>query len=420
MKTLKMLKDESGAALLMAAFAVMMLIGIAFEIIEESMVDYVVSAQAVNRVKSYYAAKAGVDRALLHIQLYRKAQAMFGSQLQDPSILDQIWRFDVTWPLVIPKSASAVDRDAIKSNAGDSLMKDSYAARIESESAKIDINDLGSPNKVIADSVTKQLMQIINNKVEHDELFAKKYRGFEFQRLFNNIADWIDEDKESRNGGDESALYADREPQSDFLPPNGPFKTLQELHQVADMNDDIYELLAPYLTVYGSKGININYAKKEVLMSLSPQITEDRANKIIEARNDPKRGPFKNEEDFMQFLATLGIRDNPFRDSKDGKDAKTPLLFDAEYNFRITSTGFAGKASQTIVAITFDSDRVKDRLKAVMASASPTPPPAQPTPQHDAQGNPIPPQPTPTPAPDKKEPPKIPTDKPQIVYWNES
>src|SRR5262249_55936777 len=150
----------------------------------------------------------------------------------------------------------------------------------------------------------------------------------------------------------------------DFIPPNQALKTIQELHMIAGMDDELYDLLSPRLTVYGSKGINVNYANKEVLMSLTPAITAERADKIIEGRNDSNRGPFKNEEDFVQFLNGLGIGNNPFRE---GDQLKVPLLFDTEYNFRVRSTGRAGKSQRDITAIVFDTDRVKDRLREVLA-----------------------------------------------------
>ena len=131
---------------------------------------------------------------------------------------------------------------------------------------------------------------------------------------------------------------------------------------VAGMTDDFYEALAPRVTVYGSKGINVNYANEKTLESLSPAINAEAAKKIVEARSS-SRGPFKNMDDFVGYLATIGISSNPFND---GKEEKVPLIFDNEQNFRITSTGVAGKMNRKIVAIVYDFDRVKSRLSGIL------------------------------------------------------
>jgi general secretion pathway protein K len=402
-----MLNQESGVALMMAIFTVTLLSVFAIELMYESGVEYAVTAHSVNQVKAYYAAKSGTEISLLRILFYRKAMAMFSDKLPNPSLLDSIWKIPFAWPPVGLEAVGAVDKDQIRSAVKLSQMKDQFFATIESESSKIDINDLASPSKAVADATRQQLTQIFEAKLSSDDKFGERYRGYDIAKLLNNIADWVDDDKESRNGGDESGAYSDRST-SGFLPPNQPFKTLQELHQVADMNDDIYELFEPRITVYGARGVNVNYASKEVLMSLTPQITEERANQIMAGRDsDPNRGPFKDEKDFVQFLNTLGVSGNPFRE---GEELRIPLFFDAEHNFRIVSNGISGKITKTIVAVTFDTDSVKSRLKQLMA-----PPKTQePTPSGQASA------PTPTPAPAAAAPqPKVPNERPQIVYWNE-
>jgi general secretion pathway protein K len=415
-KSRRMLKQERGVALLMAVFTVTMLSVFAMELMYESSVEYAVTAHSIADVKAYYAAKSGAEISLLRVLIYRKAMAMLGSQIPNPSMLDPIWKVPFAWPPVLPEGTSAVDKDEVKKAVKESDMKSQYFATIESEGSKIDINDLGSSSKPLADAARQQIQQIINSKIEEDEEFAKRYRGYDVAKLLNNIADWVDDDKESKNGGDESAAYQDRSPSSEFLPPNQPFKTIQELHQVAEMTDDIYDLLAPRITVFGSKGINVNYATKDVLMSLTPQITAERAKQIMEARDsNPNRGPFKDENDFVQYLNTIGVTGNPFRE---GNEVKVPLVFDAEHNFRIVSNGMSGKVTKTIVAITYDTDSVKERLKTFMAAGSPTPTPtpgSQPNPQTNPQQAAAP---TPTPTP-TKGPAKVPSGRPEIVYWNE-
>lgn len=404
--------QQSGAALLMAIFTITMLSIIANEISYESNVELIVATHSVNQVKAHYAAKAGVEISLLRIQIFRKAaSALEGQDAIPKSMIDMIWNTPFVWPPPIPEDTSLVDKDQIQSAIKASNMESTYYATIEGESGKIDINDLASPSKVIAASVRAQLLQIFASRMENDEEFSERFRGFDFERLMNNITDWTDENTESLNGGDESSNYADIDAGDAKIPPNAPFKTIQELHMVSGMTDEIFEILAPRITVFGSKGINVNQADKDILMSLSPQITAERADKIIEARTDPDRGPFKDEEDFIGYLGTLGVTGNPF---KEGDDVKIPLIFDPEMNFRIRSTGRSGKVEREITAIVYDFDRVKSRLKGFMAKPTPTPDPnASPTPTPSPTGNP---QNSKT----KKEKIPVPNERPNIVYWNET
>lgn len=408
-KTVSMLKDESGAALMMAIFTVTMLMVIATEIMYQTNVELVVSSQQINQLKAHYAAKAGVEISLLRIHIFRKASAMLGGKVP-AGMLDPIWRLPFSWPPILPEGTSAVDRDMIKKAVKESTMQQQYLATIDPEGGLIDINDLTSPSKVIADATKQQILQIFKSRLDSDEEFANKYRGFEFEKLVNYIIDWESPDKTSLNGGDKAQAYPDRP--SELIPPNAPFMTVDELHMVAMMDDELFAMLKDRVTVYGSKAINPNYASKEVLMSLNPGITSEIADKVIEERSKPERNQgagFKDEGEFVAYLNSLGISKNPFRDEHD--QVLVPLIFDQETNFRIRSTGRAGKFEKTITAIVFDYDRVKGRLKTFVSTPTPTPPPGG--------SNPPPPTtpPSPTPAP---TPAPVPNERPNIVYWNET
>lgn len=410
-KTARLAKDESGVALMLALFAVTMLMIIATELMYETNVELVVSSQAINQVRAHYAAQSGVEISLLRIHIYKKAVAAVGSAIP-ASMLDPIWQFPFAWPPPVTQEMTLADQDEIRSAVKASTMQGQYVATIESEGSKIDVNDLASASKVVADATKLQIQQVFESKIESDEDFAERYRGFDFNILINNMIDWVDSDKESLNGGDESSIYARREEVEDatFLPPNQAFKTLQELHLVEGMTDELYEILAPRLTLYGSKGINVNYAKKDVLMSLTPQITSEIADEILKAIQDPQRGPFKDEADFVQFLASQGIAENPFRS---GDELKVPLVFATERNFRIRSLGRSGKVNREITAIVYDYSEAKARL-GELASAQ-LPRTATPDPEQAA------PTPTPTASPASgNQQQSSPNERPIIVYWNET
>jgi general secretion pathway protein K len=409
----QIVSSSKGMALMMAVFTVTLLMIIAMEIVYESSIEFLISSQGVNQIKAYYAAKSGVELSRLRIHLYKKAVAGIGSALPDKSMLDPIWQLPFAWPPLVPPEVSGIDKDAIKAAVKKSAMKAQYSVSIESEGSRIDINDLGSPSKVLAKNVRDQLQQIYDNQIEADDEFGKKYRNYDFTKLFNNIADWVTDGSESLNGGDKKNAYPDVH--QDTIPPKQPFKSIQELHMVALMTDELYDVLAPHITVFGAKGININYASKEVLKSLSPQITDERADKVVEARGKPERGPFRDLKDFVDYLDSLGVSGNPFVDKNNVPTM--PLTFDTEYNFRIKSTGISGPVRREIVAIIYDFDRAKQALATQLQAekqAAPTPTPAPGT-----NPPPVAAAPTPTPTPGANNSNKMPTDAPIIVYWDE-
>lgn len=409
---------------MLALFATTLLMVIATEIMYETSVEYVVSTQSVNQVRSYWSARAGLEMSLLRIHIFRQAQSLGASALPDPSILDEIWRQPFMWPPPIPEDTSIVDKDQIQKavKASDlTALKTSYFTTIEAEGAKIDINDLGSPSKIMADAAKNQLNALFAQKIENDEQFSRRFRGFNFEEVINNIADWVDADGESRNSGSERELYADRGTNTKFLPPNQPFRTLQEIHLVAGVTDELFDVLIPAVTLYGGKGINVNQVGKDVLRAFGPQFTEERMDKIHVDRKDPRRGPFKNEKDLIEYLNSIGISGNPF-ESKD--EAKTPLVFEPESNFRIHSTGKAGQTQSDIVAVVYDVDKVRERLEKALVDQA-TKGAAPPDPSGAAGGTAADGSKTPPPTDPAKKDEKsassspAPLRRPRIVYWNE-
>jgi general secretion pathway protein K len=348
-------------ALLIALFAIMLMTFIAVEVSYDTSVDYVVAAQQVARIKAYYAAKSGVEISLLRIMLYKQVMAGIGTSLgNNKSMLDPIWNFPFMWPPTAmgADKVNEVDKDMLKETIHDSLMQgEQYTATISPEGNKIDVNDLGSNIKGMRNAAIAQVLAIFKSEIQHNEEFARKYSSYRFDILVNNIADYSNPDLVSLNGGDKSTMYRDVDEKDLIMPPGRPFRTLDELHQVAGMTDEFYNLIAPRLTTFGTKGVNINYAQEDMLMAIDPSMTKEAVDKIIERRNDIKLGgPFKDENDFYGFLQQYGVN------VKNIKDAKIPLIFDMEYNFRISSIGFANNVKREITAVTFDFTNVASRF----------------------------------------------------------
>ncbi|MES3036329.1 MAG: hypothetical protein V4736_00355, partial [Bdellovibrionota bacterium] len=99
---LSVINNQRGIALLMAISVVSLILYLAMEVMYETNVEYVVNAQSFNRLKSYYAAKSGVDISLLRVKVYNQIKKQTGGNAGPMGpFLDQIWKFPLMWPLPI-------------------------------------------------------------------------------------------------------------------------------------------------------------------------------------------------------------------------------------------------------------------------------------------------------------------------------
>jgi general secretion pathway protein K len=111
------------------------------------------------------------------------------------------------------------------------------------------------------------------------------------------ILDWIDPDTETRfPNGAEDDYYAEQAPA--YRTANRPFTTPRELLLVKGITPDLYKKLAPFIVCLPqATQINVNTAKKEVLMSLGPGIDRAAAETIQHLRETQ---PFLTLEMFLK------------------------------------------------------------------------------------------------------------------------
>src|SRR5690606_10629206 len=97
----------------------------------------------------------------------------FGDQLgPNKSMLDPIWQFPFVWPpTMMNDKLTEADKSMMKGVVDEALMKDQYNATIIAESARIDVNDLGSPIKEIRNGIRNQMIRIFQSELEHNEEF---------------------------------------------------------------------------------------------------------------------------------------------------------------------------------------------------------------------------------------------------------
>ncbi len=104
-------------------------------------------------------------------------------------------------------------------------------------------------------------------------------------RVAQSIADWRDADDSHRPRGAEREWYetAGRA----VFPRNGPFQEIAELRHVRGVSEELYDRIAPYLSVRGAGRVNLLAAPRPVLLAL-PGIGEE-AVRALERRRRERR-----------------------------------------------------------------------------------------------------------------------------------
>lgn len=407
-------EDQKGVAIMMALFFTALISFMLFELSKETLYEAISASQNIHELRSYYAAKAGQDLSLLRIKAYQSVKSQIesmGEQAQPfASKASIIWEFPFAWPPILPDGAPLDTQNQLKTTLTETFFKKvAYAPLIEDMGGLVDINNLDSPSKALADSTKEIILEMYRKKIQNDQVFARKYSIDSVTRLVNNMIDWMDTDSESLNGGSEISIYGDRDQL--YIPPNQHFKIKSEILLVEGMDQELFNVIEKSITVLGNPGVNINTADVDVIISLDPRMTVDIAQELIRRRQDlVEHGPFVEAtfKDFVEEKLGSYSEFNP---------GKIPILYLALANFRIESIGTSGKIIKKIVTYVYDQTDLldimveglqKDYEKANPNSGQPQNPDDQNSPQENTGANQNPAQATKKPARTiKKGPPDV-------------
>jgi len=159
--------------------------------------------------------------------------------------------------------------------SGDGL--DAMLVSVFDENARFNINRLINPNGTDNAQALAGFRRLLT-ALDIDETVAYL------------IMDWIDTDIEERVSGSEEGTK------------NGYFYSMDELKLVRGIDGEIFKKLSPHVTIFGDGLININSADKYVLMSLSDEITEELAKRVVAYR---ELRPFTKWQD-LRLVAGFG------------------------------------------------------------------------------------------------------------------
>ena len=388
------LGNNRGMAMIMAVSTMALIIYLAVEIMYDTSVEYNVNSQELNRMKAYYAARGSVEIGLLRIKIYQTVKNKLGDNLKNSPYapyIDQIWSFPIQWPL--PTALlNAVDKDSAEEKKEESLVDAQYTLDIADEGSKIDVNDLISPSETLRKNTEKMLLSLFEERVKSDDQFRKEYGNFRFEDLIGAMKDFMSPTWNGTNG-DKRSQYSEFQTQE--LPPNRGFRTVGELRLIPNMDDNLFDILEPRITIYGLKGVNPNTASSEALQSLDPGITKDVAQMILQER---QKNPFTSAEEFFSFAS-----EKSGQKLKAQKTEEWPITFESMTSFRLTANGDYQGSTRKIVAIVMDISKTSSRIKEFVDKD--TPKETDPAKTKSTKKNPA---------------ETISKGPPRVVYWSEN
>jgi general secretion pathway protein K len=384
-------RDESGIALFMVVAAMSVLSVLVTEFTYVAQVNQRMAYDGLDQLKALYLAKSGFKLSLLRLKAYQQVKGFIsssgGSGGAIPGLskkmIDRIWSFPFFYPFPtnIPGMTTA-DKDRITEFEKSSGLEGSYTAVIESESSKYNLNTILAPfaptatpsttpsttpspipTEFSADAARQSLHdylgQILDQKLETDEVFADTYRDLKLEELMDSIIGWADKSYESHIPSNRQTMAQKR----------APFYSLSEMHMIPYMDDQLYELFAPSLTASTTPGINVNTMKEPTLKALIPSMTKEEIEAFFEFRDsETEDNDFKTAEDFFKYLqdkvAAYKGREDAIRQLQQDLAKRNIRIIVDEQNFKITVQAKVNQATKILEAwVTLEDNTKKDSLK---------------------------------------------------------
>ena len=362
---------KRGMVLLLVLTMIVFLVAIVQQIAFNTSVEFKNGASHFHGLKAYYAAKSGLELTLLKIFIYKKAQEFLTKKEKElgnnPSVqamagyvqsqMHLLWKPPLIWPPILPEDISEIKKNEVQEIVQNSfLKKTSYKISVENESSKLNINDLAHPYSSIriwAENVLTNLLFHLRNQ---EPWLSHKYSEQDLKDLIEKLKNHLNPT---------SPAYS-----ADHIPLNRRLLSLDELLNIENFRPELLEFLSPYITVYSSGGLYLQFAKKKLIQSLSPNINEDQAEKMFQQLD------LENNEESL-FISNLtqaySLFESESPDLKEEYQSKDPpslgefvFNFNAPQNFQIKAQGLSGGISRTILAVVHDPYPSIERVFTLM------------------------------------------------------
>lgn len=385
--------SEKGIALFMVISALAVLSVLVAELTYSTQVNLRMAYNNVDNIKAYYLAKAGLKISLLRLKAYLQVKKFVSDpankQIKDVvgrDIMDKIWSFPFFYPIPVPKEASKTESDAITDFIKESKLSGAFQAAIVSESNRLNLNNLfvreAPPEKAQTDGSKKNapvefrplleetITTLLEKRKNDDREFADVYRTVQGKDVVDAIWAYIFPEAPASNLPGFKPM----------TPKQAPFYSLSELHLVSGLDDGLYRLLEPVLTVYSTPGINVNSATKEMFHGLMPELTDPDLDDLVRKRDDPEVGkPWENADEFWQAVAATSAGGNVEKIKERFKKANLKIITEEE-SFMIGVQATHGMSTRRLEArVIVDPSAEKKDAPGQPSTTAPTGPGAQPS-----------------------------------------
>ena len=404
-------------ALFMVIGAISVLSILVTEFTYISQLNQKIAFDGLDQVRAHYLAKSGFKLSLLRLKAYAQVKSLLGGAGGagapggggipgvPKALVEKVWNMPFFFPIPDVPGMSMADKDNLKKFMDSSGLEGKYSALIESEDSKYNLNMLMAPfappapspspsptappggatpppgstpspspvptfNPADAQkSLSDYLQQILNNKIEADQEFADEYRDLRWDDFMDNLVAWADHSYERHNSGSQDKVTVKR----------APFYSLSELHMVPMMDDQLYELFAPALTVSTTPGINVNSMQERTLRALVPGMTKEEVDDFFKYRDSEEEDHyFKTDTDFYNYIqgAVGAYKNQQAIDNLKGAHVRGNVrLVTDETNFKITVQAQVNQSIRKIEAwVTLNGPAVNAPTNP-NAPKAPTPPP---------------------------------------------
>jgi len=279
-------KREEGVALILTLLITAILVTLIVEVNYSTQVDLRIAGNFRNDLQAGYLAKSGVNIAISYLK--------YDVENTDTDNLDEDWAKPYP-PIPV----------------GDGFVQ----VLTEDENAKINLNEVVKEDG----KVDEKIRDILTRMFEAADVDVE---------IISAIIDWIDPDDDPLPEGAEDSYYGSLDPP--YGCKNAPLDTLSELLMIKGVTDEVYWKIFKYLTIYSKDGIiNINTARKEVLMFLHERIDEPMAEGIIAYRGETPfgganwqealRDVINNDDVYNGISSIIGVTSNAFTVTSRGR-----------------------------------------------------------------------------------------------------
>jgi general secretion pathway protein K len=335
----------------------------------------------LDHAQAHYLAKSGLKLSLLRLKLFQQVQPLLkrlppGTGNMQGMINKVGWSAPFMYPIPTQLlGLSPGDRDLVKKFEHEIGIEGKFSITITSESSKYNLNSFlprlngepppppqtstgagqnGAPPPPppppfdaaqSRNSLAEHLKGLMKLRMETDSAFAATYRDLRITDLVDEIAGWAD-----RTYTRQTATSRDPVPMK-----QAPFYSITELHNLATLDDDLYQLFASQMTAHETTGINVNTLQGATLRAIIPLMTADEVKAFFVFRDsETQDNLFKQVDDFYQYLAqnVAAYRNKPqsLDDLKNKLTERNIRLITDETLFKIMVQASVNAASRTIEA----------------------------------------------------------------------